>query len=141
MTDFTIPGDCIDRVTARNGDRVVFERLATPKPTPKVTLKRNWQSQQQQQQQPQHPISLTQTYQISGTESNMGKQNARRLETHRRSGLATKKLEHTTSDMNMETHFSDKEVSTDALVENEAVKEELTDTNTKAIERIKIGSK
>ena len=28
----TIPGDCIDRVTARNGDRVLLERLATPRP-------------------------------------------------------------------------------------------------------------
>ena len=54
-----IPGDCIDRVTAQHGDRVLFERLATPTPAPKVTLKRNWQSQQQQQQQSQQPISLT----------------------------------------------------------------------------------
>ena len=33
------------------------------------------------------------------------------------------------------------EVNTNALVKNEAVKEELKDTNTKAIERIKIGLK
>ena len=38
MTFFTIPGDCIDRVTAQNGDRVLFERLATPRPAPKVSL-------------------------------------------------------------------------------------------------------
>ena len=54
MTYFTTPGDCIDRVTAQNGDRLLFERLATPRRAPKVTLKRNWQSQQQQQ-----PISHT----------------------------------------------------------------------------------
>ena len=60
MTYFTIPGDCIDSVTVQDGDRVLFERLATPRPAPKVTLKRNWQSQQQQQQQqPQQPISHT----------------------------------------------------------------------------------
>ena len=35
----------IDRVTSQNGDRVLFERLETPRPTPKVTLKQNWQSQ------------------------------------------------------------------------------------------------
>ena len=29
MAYATIPGDCIDRVTAQNGDRVLFERLAT----------------------------------------------------------------------------------------------------------------
>ena len=72
----------------------------------------------------------------------MGKQgrSARRLKTHRRSGPSPRKLEHTTSEINVETHLSDKAVSTDALVKNETVKEELTDTNTKAIERIKIGS-
>ena len=43
--------------------------------------------------------------------------------------------------MSVDTHLSNQEVSTNALVKNEAVKEELTDTNTKAIERITIGSK
>ena len=42
--------------------------------------------------------------------------------------------------MDVGTHLSDKEVSTSAPVKNEAAKEEFTDTNTKAIERIKIGS-
>ena len=36
---------------SQNGDRVLFERLATPRPAPKVTLKSNWLVQQQQQQQ------------------------------------------------------------------------------------------
>ena len=40
MTYTTIPGDCIDRVTAQNGERVLFEKLETPRPAPKVTLKR-----------------------------------------------------------------------------------------------------
>ena len=39
ITYTTVPGDCIDRVTSQNGDRVLFERLATPRPLPKVTLK------------------------------------------------------------------------------------------------------
>ena len=42
--------------------------------------------------------------------------------------------------MDVDTHLSDTEVSTNAHVKNEAVKEKLTDTNTKAIERIKLGS-
>ena len=50
ITYVTVPGDCIDRVTSQNGDRVIFERLATPRPAPKVTLKSNWRRQQQQQQ-------------------------------------------------------------------------------------------
>ena len=56
ITYATVPADCIDRVTSQNGDRVIFERLATPRPAPKVTLKSNWLTQQQQQQQqPQQP--------------------------------------------------------------------------------------
>ena len=51
MVYATIPGDCIYRVIAQNRDRVIFERLATPRPAPKITLKRNWRSQQQQQEQ------------------------------------------------------------------------------------------
>ena len=47
ITYTTVPRDCIDRVTSQNGDR-----LATPRPAPKVTLKRYWQTQQQQPQQP-----------------------------------------------------------------------------------------
>ena len=44
ITYTTVPGDCIDRVLSQNGDRVIFERLATPRPAPKVTLKSNWQT-------------------------------------------------------------------------------------------------
>ena len=32
------------RVISHNGDRILFERLSTPRPAPKVTLKSNWQS-------------------------------------------------------------------------------------------------
>ena len=48
MTYATIPGDGIDPVTFQDGDRVIFERLETPRPAPEVTWKENWQSQQQQ---------------------------------------------------------------------------------------------
>ena len=89
MTYFTIRGDCIDRMTAQNGDRVLFERLATPRPAPKVTLKRNWQSQQQQKQQPQQPISHTDVSSIRNLEMLFTR--ARRLETHRRSRPSTGK--------------------------------------------------
>ena len=44
----------IDRVISQSGDRLIFERLATPRPAPKVTLEGNWLTQQQQQQ-PQQP--------------------------------------------------------------------------------------
>ena len=42
--------------------------------------------------------------------------------------------------MEVDTHLGDKEVNTNALLENEVLEEELTDANTKVIERIKIGS-
>ena len=43
-----VPADCIYRVISQTGDRISFERLSTPRPAPKVTLKSSWQSQQQQ---------------------------------------------------------------------------------------------
>ena len=42
--------------------------------------------------------------------------------------------------MEVDTHLGDKEVNTNALLENEVVEEELTDAKTKVIERIKICS-
>ena len=45
-----VPADCICRVISQNGDRILFERLSTPRPAPKVTLKSTCHSQQQQQQ-------------------------------------------------------------------------------------------
>ena len=46
MTYAAVPGDCIDRATSQKGERVDFERLETPRPEPKVSLTKNWQSQQ-----------------------------------------------------------------------------------------------
>ena len=49
ITYDTVPGDCTHRVICQIGDRALFERLATPRPAPKVMLKSNWLTQQQQQ--------------------------------------------------------------------------------------------
>ena len=46
-----VPAECICRVICQSGDRILFERLSTSRPAPKVTQKSNWHSQQQQQQQ------------------------------------------------------------------------------------------
>ena len=54
--------------------------------------------------------------------------------------LAHRKLGHTTPNMKVDTHLGNTEVCTNALLKNEAVKEEITETKTKAIERIKSGS-
>ena len=89
MTYVTTPGDCIVRVTAQNGDRVIFERfLCDTEAAPKVTLKRNWKSQQQQQ-----PISHTDVPSLWKQRGDLGKQSrsARRLEAHHRSGPSTRK--------------------------------------------------
>ena len=45
-----VPADCIYIVISqKKGDRILFERLSTPRHAPKVTLKSIWHSQQQQQ--------------------------------------------------------------------------------------------
>ena len=137
MTYAMIPGDCIDRVTSQDRDRVIFERRETPRLAPKVTLKKNWQSQQQQ-----HATSDTDVPCLwrHGTkrEDQAGAQDVADHSTE--ADLAHRKLEHTTSNMDVDTRLGDKEVSTDALLKSEAVKEEITETNTKATERIKSGS-
>ena len=48
ITNVTVPGNYTHRVISQNGDRVQFERLATPRQAPKNTLKSNWHTQQQQ---------------------------------------------------------------------------------------------
>ena len=42
--------------------------------------------------------------------------------------------------MDVDTLLGDKQIGTDAFLQNEAVKEEITETNTAAIERFNIGS-
>ena len=142
MTYVTIPGDCVDRVTAQNGDQVLIEGLATPRPAPKVTLKRNWQSQQQQEQQPQQPISHTDVPSIrkqrATWESKAEVQDDSKHIVEADRVPANPKQ--STSQVHVDTHLSDKKVSTNAPVKNEALKKEFTDTNTEAIERIQIGS-
>ena len=44
----SVPPECIYKVISPGGERVLFERLATPRPPPKVVLKSSWQTQQQQ---------------------------------------------------------------------------------------------
>ena len=132
MTHATILGDCIDRVTSQDADRVIFERLETPRPAPKVTLKKNWQSQQQQ-----HSTSDTDVRRFwkQGTKRDhqAGAQDVTNHSTE--ADLAHRKLGHTTSNMDVDTHLGNKEGSTNALLESEAVKEEIAKTPTKAIER------
>ena len=141
MTYFTVPGDCIDRVTAQNGHRLLFDRLATPRPAPKVTLRKNWQSQQQKQQ-PQQPTPHTDApgiwKQRATWESKAEVQDDSKHISDADPVLGNR--QQFTSHMDVDSHLSDKVVTTNALVKNEAVKEELTDTITKAIERINIGS-
>ena len=138
MTYATTPGDCIHHVTSQNGDRVNFERLETPRLAPKVTLKKNWQSQQQQ-----HSISSRDVPSPWKLETKRwDRAGAQDVTDHStEADLATRKLVHTTSNMDVDTHLSNREVSTKTFLQSEAAKEELTDTTTKAVERIKIVSK
>ena len=131
-------------MTAQNGDRVIFERLATPRPAIKVTLKRNRQSQRQQhEQQPQQPISHTDVPSLWKQRAAWGKTRQKCKTTRNTSQKRTRYLESGCNPVlkwMWVIKISDKEVSTDAFLKNEAVKEELTDTNTRAIERTKLGS-
>ena len=118
----TVPGDCSDRVTSQNGNRVIFERLAIPRPPPTVTLKSYLQTQQQQQQQEDDTQSVWK--QRATWESRAGVRDDTK---HATEGRATRQLVLPTSEAKDDTHHT--------------VKEELTDTNTKDIERIKVGFK
>ena len=136
MTYATIPGDCIDRVTSQDGDRVIFERLETPRLAPKATLKKNWQSQQEQ-----HSTSNTDVPSLwkQGTKGE-DQAGAQDVTDHSRSGPRHKETGAYHLEHGCGTHFGIKEVSTDALLKSEDVKEDTAETNTKAIERIKSGS-
>ena len=128
MTHATTPGDCIDRVTSQDGDRVLFERLGTPIRAPKVTLKRNWQSQQQQ------PTSDTDVpsfwKQETKREDEAGVQDGSDHSTE--VDLAHWKMRHTTSNMDVDTHLGGREVNPDVFPDDGA--------KNQIIERIKIGS-
>ena len=113
ITFATVPGDCIDRVTSQNGDRVIFERFTTAKPAPKVTLKSNWFTQQQQQQ-PQQPTleeGVNSSWKQHATwESKAGvrddTQNATTVE------IVSRKLVRDVSTVDVGTHLSEQEVIT-----------------------------
>ena len=57
-----------------------------------------------------------------------------------RSGSRPQETGHYTSNMDVDTHLDDKKVCTNALLKNKVEKEEITETNTKVIERIKSDS-
>ena len=54
--------------------------------------------------------------------------------------LATRKLGRTTSNMCVDAHLGNKEVSTNTVSQAEAVKEESAETNTREIERMQMGA-
>ena len=132
MTYATTPGDCIDRVTSHNGERVNFDRLETPRPETKVTLKKNWQSKQQQHSRRTQPLEKC------GRKGALG-WSTRRFDLLHRVESSHRKLGQTTSDMETDA-FLKKEVITDTFSHAEAVKEEIAEKNTEVIESIKIGS-
>ena len=123
----TVPGDCIYRVISQNGDRVLFERLATPRPAPNSTLKSNWHTQQQQQRTLREGVNSI-SEEIATCESK-----ARvRDETKNSSSVevAVVNSMRTVSKVDVCTRLSEQEVITDAFSNNES----------QEIERVKIGS-
>ena len=98
-----------------SGDRVIFERLATPRLAPKVTFLSNWRTQQQQQQQPQQPIldkDVTSIWKQRATwESRVRDDTKHATEVEQ----ASRKLVRATSEADVGTHLSEKEVIADAF--------------------------
>ena len=120
ITHDTVPGDCIHRVISQNGDRVLFERRATPRPPPKVTLKSNWLVQQQQQQL--QLILKEGVNSISKEVATWESRTSMRDETKNATDvqMATGNTERTASKVDVGTRLSEQEVVTDALLKNEA---------------------
>ena len=89
MTYFTIPGDCIDRVTPQDGDRELFETACDTKAHTQGHVEAELAKPAAATAAASAAAHFThRRTQYLETESNMGKQgrSARRLETHRRSG-------------------------------------------------------
>ena len=108
----------------------LFERLATARPAPKVTLKSNWPAQQQ----PQQP-TLEEGVNISWKQHATWESKARVGDETKRATeveLTSRKPVRTVSKVDVSTHLSEQEVITDSFSKNEA--------NSQEIERVKIGS-
>ena len=113
MTYATIPGGCIDRA-----------------------LKKNWHSQQQQQHSTSSTDVPSSWKREAEREDQSGAQDVTDHSTEE--DLETGGIPHRT--WIVDTHLGNKEVSTNAFSQAGAVKEEIAETRTKAIQRIKIGS-
>ena len=112
ITHATVTGDCIDRVISQNGDRLIFERLATPRPAPKITLKSNWLALQPQLQQLQQPTLEEDVHSI-------WKQHAARVRDDMKNAteveIASRNLVRAVSKVDVGTHLNEQEVITDAF--------------------------
>ena len=116
MTYALIPGDCIDRVTSQDGDRILFVRLETQRPAPKVTLKMNGHSQQHHLQHSTSDTHVPSLWkQDTKREDQAGAQDVTDHSTE--ADLAHRKLRHTSSNMDVDT-----QVNTHALLKDDAVK-------------------
>ena len=114
------------RVTSQNEDWILFERVSTPRPAPKVTLKSNWQSQLQQQQQQQSVCDDVSTNTRKFVTDQTGIRDVRGYTTDYRTGTR-KQFE---IDLRVEG------VSQDAILQDEAKMNEINEK----LEKFKMGS-
>ena len=115
ITHAALPGDCIDRVISQNGDRVMLERLATPRPTPKGIVKSDCLAQQQHQQPQQLTLEegVNSSWKQHATwESKVGVRDEPKNATE--VDMASTKLVRTVSkvDVDVGTHLSEQQVIT-----------------------------
>ena len=108
ITYTKVLGDCIDRMEIE----CFFERLATPRPAPKVTLKSKWQTQQQQQPNLEDDVQSI-WKQRATWESRAGV----RYDTKHATEVerATRKLALPTTEAEAETHLTVKEEHIDTM--------------------------
>ena len=135
MTYATAPRDCIVRVTSQNGNPVIFERLATPRPAPKVMLKSNLANTAAattaaSRSSPTLDKDVPSIWKQRATwESRTGVRDDTEHATEVE--RASRKLVQDTYEAVGDSHLTEKAL-TDAFSNNEA--------NTQEIERVKIGS-
>ena len=113
ITNATVPGDCIDRVISLNGDRVTFERLATPRASSQGFAQKSYWLAQQQQPTLEEGVNCS-WEQHATWESKAGvrdeTENATEVE------IASRKLVRTVSKVDVGTHLSEQEVITKRIL-------------------------
>ena len=137
-----VPANCIYRVFFQNRGRILFERLSTPRPAPRVTLRGRCQSQQPQPQQQHFESASTGVWKQTRSPSVKIKEEENMVDETDNQGLTgTRKLErnteHTVQEQpTFEIDLRTEGVPQDAIFEDEEQMREINDK----LEKLNSGS-